>query len=66
MLILGRKIQQSIIIGDREITITFLGMKGGQAHIGIDAPRKFTVHREEIYQRIEAERAALAPTPPAA
>jgi carbon storage regulator len=58
MLILSRRATESIIIGEREITITILGMHGGQVRIGIEASRDFKIHREEIYKRIEAERGA--------
>ncbi len=51
MLILTRKVNESLIVGDN-ITITVLGVKGNQVRIGVDAPREVTVHREEIYQRI--------------
>ena len=51
MLILTRKIGQSLIIGD-DIKITILADNYGQIKIGIDAPRDVTVHREEVYERI--------------
>jgi len=54
MLILTRKVGESINIGD-DITITILGVKGNQVRIGIDAPKDVAVHREEIYQRIKRE-----------
>ena len=54
MLILTRKLGESIVIGD-EIKITFLGMTGKQLRIGIEAPRNVSVHRAEIYQAIQEQ-----------
>jgi carbon storage regulator len=56
MLILTRRINEKIVIGDN-VTVTVLGVKGNQIRIGIEAPRDVPVHREEIYQRILKERA---------
>jgi carbon storage regulator len=54
MLILTRKLGESITIGD-DIKITFLETKGKQVRIGIEAPPHITVHREEIYQLIREQ-----------
>jgi carbon storage regulator len=54
MLILTRRAGESIMIGDG-VTITVLGVKGNQVRIGVNAPKDLSVHREEIYERIQRE-----------
>ena len=55
MLVLTRRIDESIIIDD-VIKVYLLDIKGSRARIGIDAPRDIAVHREEIYERIQQEK----------
>lgn len=52
MLILTRKVGESLLIGD-DIAITILNVRGNQVKIGVKAPKDVSVHREEIYQRIK-------------
>lgn len=54
MLILTRRIDETLMIGD-EVTVTVLDIKGNQVRIGVNAPKEVAVHREEIYERIKAE-----------
>jgi carbon storage regulator len=54
MLILTRKLGESITIGD-DIKITFLETKGKHVRIGIEAPPHIAIHREEIYQLIREQ-----------
>lgn len=54
MLVLTRKVDQSIMIGDH-IRVMVVEVRGDQVKIGIDAPRHIMVHRQEIYQEIQAE-----------
>jgi len=61
MLILTRKLGQSVTIGD-DIKITVLEIHGRQVRLGITAPQRVMVHREEIYQRIQEENKKAAMT----
>ena len=58
MLILTRKIGESLRIGD-DVSVIVLGVKGNHARIGVDAPKSVSVHREEIYNKIQDEKSNL-------
>jgi len=62
MLILTRRVGEAVVIGD-EVTVTVLGVKGNQVRIGINAPQTVSVHRQEIYERIQKEHEADGPGP---
>ena len=62
MLILTRRVGETLMIGDA-VTVTVLGVKGNQVRLGINAPKDVSVHREEIYQRIQRGEDAHVPAP---
>lgn len=57
MLVLTRKTNQSIMIGD-EVEVTVLAVSGDKVRIGIAAPREIPVFRKEVYLSIQEERLA--------
>lgn len=65
MLILTRRTGEALHIGEN-VSVTVLGVKGNQVRLGINAPRDVGVYREEIYLRINAEGAEMAPEETAA
>lgn len=56
MLILTRKSGETLCIGD-DISVTVVAINGNQVRIAIDAPQSVDVHREEVYERIQAGQA---------
>ena len=66
MLVLGRKVGESIVI-DGVITVTVLGMaKNGTVRLGIEAPKQHQVYRQELFLEIQAENRTAAAGPEAA
>ena len=55
MLVLSRQRDESIMIGDN-IVVTIVDIRGDKVRLGINAPKDVAVHREEIFERIKAER----------
>lgn len=62
MLILTRKANQTILINDNEIEIKVLGIQGGYVRVGINAPKDVSIHREEVYLKIQEAKEAEATT----
>ena len=60
MLILTRRIGETVVIGD-DISVTILGVKGNQIRVGISAPKNVSVHREEVYRKLKSEAPAQKP-----
>jgi carbon storage regulator len=60
MLLLARRAKESVIIGNRTITIRIMKIERGVVTLGIEAPRDVPVHREEVFERIEDEIRRLA------
>ena len=52
MLVLTRKIDEKVIIGD-DVSVTILGLFGNHVRLGINAPKSVDIHREEIYVKIQ-------------
>ena len=57
MLVLARRLNESIMIGD-DIEVVVIDIKGDQVKLGIRAPKRVTVHRKEIYEEIRKENIA--------
>ncbi|MCL4143212.1 UNVERIFIED_CONTAM: hypothetical protein GTU68_010783 [Idotea baltica] len=55
MLILSRRVGETLII-DKDVKVQVLSINGNQVRIGIEAPKHVSVHREEVYQKIQKEK----------
>jgi len=63
MLILSRKIDEKIVIGDN-ISVSIIEIRGDQVRIGVDAPKNVKVFRQEVYDAILAENKAAVESKP--
>jgi len=54
MLVLSRKKDEKIVIGDN-ITVMVIEIRGDKVRLGIEAPKEITVHRQEVYDAIKRE-----------
>ncbi len=61
MLILSRKLNERIMIGD-DIELSIVEIRGDQVKVGIDAPKDVKVYRREVYEAIQEENRAAAQT----
>ena len=63
MLILSRKVNEKVVIGE-DITVSIIEVRGDQVRIGIDAPKKVKVFRQEVFDAIKAENKAASKSAP--
>jgi carbon storage regulator len=59
MLVLSRRVGESLVIGD-DITVTVIEVRGDTVRLGVDAPRHVRVHRAEVIAAVRAENVAAA------
>ena len=59
MLVLSRQKDESIVIGDN-VEVTIVDIRGDKVRLGITAPREIPVHRREVYEAIQREKAEKA------
>jgi carbon storage regulator len=63
MLILSRKVNEKIMIGD-DISVSIIEIRGDQVRVGVDAPKTVKVFRQEVFDAIKAENKAAADSSP--
>ena len=63
MLILSRKVNEKIMIGE-DISVSIIEVRGDQVRIGVDAPKNVKVFRQEVFDAIRAENRAAAESTP--
>ncbi|MDR3303241.1 MAG: carbon storage regulator CsrA [Treponema sp.] len=62
MLILSRKVNEKIMIGD-DISVSIIEIQGDHIRIGVDAPKSVKIYRQEVFDAIKAENTAAAKSP---
>jgi carbon storage regulator len=55
MLVLSRKVRESIVIAEGEIVVTIIAIRDGIVRVGIEAPDDIPVWRQEVYEAIQRE-----------
>jgi carbon storage regulator len=60
MLVLSRRLHESIVLPNSDATITILSISGGQVRLGISAPGIVAIYRQEVWERLKLEAATLA------
>jgi len=55
MLVLTRKINQNIVIGDADVVVSVLDVRDGHVRLGFDAPKNIVIYREEILKRLQEQ-----------
>jgi carbon storage regulator len=63
MLILSRKVNEKIMIGE-DVSVSIIEVRGDQVRLGVDAPRNVKVFRQEVFDAIMAENRAAAESAP--
>ncbi|MDR0451250.1 MAG: carbon storage regulator CsrA [Treponema sp.] len=63
MLILSRKVNEKIMIGE-DISVSIIEVRGDQVRLGVDAPKTVKVFRQEVFDAIRAENRAAAESSP--
>jgi carbon storage regulator len=63
MLILSRKVNEKVMIGE-DISISIIEVRGDQVRLGVDAPKNVKVYRQEVFDAIKAENKAAAESKP--
>jgi carbon storage regulator len=59
MLVLSRKLNESIVINDN-VVVTVLGVQGDRVRLGINAPVEIPVHRQEVYEKMQSEEVLMS------